>query len=65
MISTGQLRPGDALAYVRELATKHAENPMTISKAYSLLEAEGLRMKKQVTVRAFISAPSPGRRQLP
>ena len=42
MISSGQLRPGDALPSVRELATTHAVNPMTISKAYSLLEAEGL-----------------------
>ena len=42
MISSGQLRLGDALPSVRELATTHAVNPMTISKAYSLLEAEGL-----------------------
>ena len=42
MISSGQLSPGDALPSVRELATTHAVNPMTISKAYSLLEAEGL-----------------------
>ena len=42
MISSGQLKPGDALPSVRELATTHAVNPMTISKAYSLLEAEGL-----------------------
>ena len=42
MISSGQLRPGDALPSVRELATTHAVNPMTISKAYSMLEAEGL-----------------------
>jgi GntR family transcriptional regulator len=27
---------------VRELAATHTVNPMTISKAYSLLEAEGL-----------------------
>lgn len=42
MISSGQLKPGEALPSVRELATTHAVNPMTISKAYSLLEAEGL-----------------------
>ena len=42
MISSGQLRPGDAMPSVRELATTHAVNPMTISKAYSMLEAEGL-----------------------
>lgn len=42
MISSGQLKPGDALPSVRELAGTHTVNPMTISKAYSLLEAEGL-----------------------
>lgn len=42
MVSSNQLRPGDALPSVRELALLHAVNPMTISKAYSMLEAEGL-----------------------
>jgi GntR family transcriptional regulator len=42
LVAGGQLRPGDALPSVRELALTHALNPMTISKAYSLLEAEGL-----------------------
>lgn len=42
MVSSNQLKPGDALPSVRELALTHAVNPMTISKAYSMLEAEGL-----------------------
>jgi len=42
MVASGQLAPGAELPSVRELAVKHAVNPMTISKAYSLLEAEGL-----------------------
>jgi GntR family transcriptional regulator len=42
MVASGQLQPGAALPSVRELALTHAVNPMTISKAYSLLEAEGL-----------------------
>ncbi len=42
MVSSSQLKPGDALPSVRELAMTHAVNPMTISKAYSMLEAEGL-----------------------
>lgn len=42
MIASNQLKPGDALPSVRELALLHAVNPMTISKAYSMLEAEGL-----------------------
>ena len=42
MVASGQLPPGAELPSVRELALAHAVNPMTISKAYSMLEAEGL-----------------------
>jgi GntR family transcriptional regulator len=42
MVSSGQLPPGSALPSIRDLALLHAVNPMTISKAYSLLEAEGI-----------------------
>jgi GntR family transcriptional regulator len=42
MVASGQLQPGTELPSVRELALAHAVNPMTISKAYSMLEAEGL-----------------------
>lgn len=42
MVASGQLQPGAALPSVRELALRHAVNPMTISKAYGLLETEGL-----------------------
>ncbi|HMN45198.1 MAG TPA: GntR family transcriptional regulator [Povalibacter sp.] len=42
LISGGQLTPGTELPSVRELAELHAVNPMTISKAYTLLETEGL-----------------------
>lgn len=42
MIASGQLKPGDNLPSVRELALTHAVNAMTISKAYNMLEAEGL-----------------------
>ncbi len=41
-IMAGQLVEGQQLVSVRELATRLAVNPMTISKAYTLLEAEGL-----------------------
>ena len=47
MVSSGQLKPGDELPSVRELAMTHAVNPMTISKAYSLLEAEGLLLRQR------------------
>jgi GntR family transcriptional regulator len=42
MIASGQLTPGEAMPSVRDVAAHHAINPMTVSKAYSLLEMEGL-----------------------
>jgi GntR family transcriptional regulator len=42
MVASGQLAPGDALPSVRAVAQHHAINPMTVSKAYSLLESEQL-----------------------
>jgi GntR family transcriptional regulator len=42
MVAGGQLAAGTELPSIRDLALKHAVNPMTISKAYSMLEAEGL-----------------------
>ena len=47
MVASGQLKPGDDLPSVRELAVEHAVNPMTISKAYSLLEVEGLLVRQR------------------
>ena len=42
MAASGQLPPGTELPSIRELALKHAINPMTVSKVYTLLEAEGV-----------------------
>lgn len=42
LIAGGQLAAGTELPSVRELAELHAVNPMTISKAYAILESEGL-----------------------
>ena len=42
MVASGQLAPGTPLPSVRELALTHTVHHMTISKAYSQLEAEGL-----------------------
>ena len=42
MVASGQLPPGTALPSVRDLAVRHTINPMTISRAYSILETEGL-----------------------
>ncbi len=42
MVASDHLVPGVTLPSIRQLAVQLAVNPMTISKAYSLLEAEGL-----------------------
>ena len=46
-IAGGVLRQGSELPSVRALAQEHAINPMTVSKAYSLLEAEGLLERRR------------------
>lgn len=61
-VASGQLKPGDALPSVREVAMAHAVNPMTISKAYSLLEAEGMlehNRGKPMTVASQARTQSP------
>ena len=47
MTASNQLRAGDELPSVRDLAVAHAVNAMTISKAYSLLEAEGILTRQR------------------
>ncbi len=46
-IMTDGLKLGDQLETVRDLAARLKVNPMTISKAYSFLEAEGLVVRKR------------------
>src|SRR5215470_3071603 len=41
-IAAGRLNPGDYLPSVRDTALELEINPMTVSKAYSLLEREGV-----------------------
>ena len=47
LIASGQLRGGDELPSVRAVALLHAINPMTVSKAYSLLEADGVLTRRR------------------
>ena len=42
LVIRGYLKPGDELPSVRQVAGYLEVNPMTISKAYSLLEATGV-----------------------
>ena len=46
-ILAGHLAEGEQLVSVRELAAQIKVNPMTISKAYSLLEMEGLLERRR------------------
>src|ERR1041384_947592 len=44
-IASGRLTSGDYLPSVREAALELEVNPMTVSKAYSLLEREGILIR--------------------
>ncbi|WP_310388375.1 GntR family transcriptional regulator [Roseateles sp.] len=46
-VASGQLVAGQEIPSVREVAQALAVHPMTISKAYSLLEAEGLLERRR------------------
>jgi GntR family transcriptional regulator len=59
-VVAGQLHGGEQLPSVRDLAGRLRVNPMTISKAYSLLETEGL-LERRRGVGLFVI--SPGRDQ--
>jgi GntR family transcriptional regulator len=47
MVASGQLRADDVLPSVRDVAVALAVNPMTVSKAYSQLEAHGVLVRKR------------------
>ena len=62
MVASGQLVPGTELPSIRDLALKHAINPMTVSKVYTLLEAEGVLERHRgkpmtVAARRRVQAP--------
>ena len=46
-VASGQLVAGQEIPSVREVAQALAVHPMTVSKAYSLLEAEGLLERRR------------------
>lgn len=47
LVASGQLLPGTELPSVRDVAAEYTVNPTTISKAYSLLENEGLLQRNR------------------
>jgi GntR family transcriptional regulator len=55
-IASGLLQPGDELPATRSLSAELGVNPMTISKAYNLLECDGVldrRPGRPLVVRAL------------
>jgi GntR family transcriptional regulator len=57
-VAGGQLAPGDGMPSVRELAQALAVNPMTVSKAYGLLEMEGLLVRRRGVGMAVAAMPA-------
>ncbi|MFC3715797.1 GntR family transcriptional regulator [Luteimonas soli] len=60
LVAGGQLVAGAALPSVREVAAVHAINPMTVSKAYSQLEAEGVLERQRGKGMAVAARAVPG-----
>jgi GntR family transcriptional regulator len=68
-VAAGTLKAGDEMPSVRELAQALAVNPMTVSKAYGLLESQGVLERRRglsmvVAARAGASAPVADRAEL-
>ncbi len=60
-IASGVLTAGEELPSTRSLSTELSLNPMTISKAYSLLERDGVLVRNRgqpLTVARAVAAPS-------
>ncbi len=60
LVAGGAIHPGDALPSTRSLSAQLGINPMTISKAYGLLEQEGIVQRRPglpLVVRPFDSKP--------
>jgi len=59
LIASGALRAGDELPSIRQAAGYYEINPMTISKAYSLLEAAGV-LERVRGCGMIVAAEQPG-----
>lgn len=67
LIASGRLKPGELLPSVRQMAVDLEVNMMTVSKAYSRLEVEGVLERDRGTgmrVRAQAAASPVAARQL-
>ncbi len=61
LIASGRLACGDELPSVRDVAGRHAINPMTVSRAYGQLELEGLLERRRG--KGMVVASARGRAQ--
>ena len=63
-VASGALAAGDELPSVRTVAQQYVVNPMTVSKAYSLLELQGLVERRRgvgMVIRPSMAAGLPER----
>ena len=60
-IVSGQLAPGAQLVSVRELAAQLQVNPMTVSKAYAILEERGL-VERRAGIGVFVATGNGSRK---
>lgn len=59
-VASGKLQPGDLLPSVRQMSAALAINTMTVSKAYSRMEAEGIVERDRGTGMRVRSVPVTG-----
>jgi GntR family transcriptional regulator len=59
LIASGRLSAGDDIPSVRDVAGRHAINPMTVSRAYGQLELEGLLERRRG--KGMVVGPARGR----
>ncbi len=62
-VATGTARPGDEMPSIRSLAVSLGVNPMTISKAYSLLERDGV-LERRPGLTLVVAATAPDQLQV-
>lgn len=63
MVTAGQYLPGTRLPSVRDVAAAHAINPMTVSKAYAQLEAQGV-LQRQRGKGMVVAMQTPGKHSM-
>jgi GntR family transcriptional regulator len=61
LVAGGHLAHGDAMPSVREIAQALALNPMTVSKAYGMLEMEGVLSRRRGMGMVVADAPKRSR----